>query len=73
VTLVRTNILEEHIASIIRVKRISEQGTISAVTSDRGDMLPPPTPKCLFLHKPHGVTSQKIAFVTVIADKNLKS
>jgi hypothetical protein len=34
VTLVRTDVSEEHIASIIRVKRIEEVGTL-AVTSNR--------------------------------------
>jgi hypothetical protein len=35
VALLRTNVSKEHIASIIRVTRISELGTMLAVTSNR--------------------------------------
>jgi hypothetical protein len=35
VTLVRTNVLEERIASVIRVERIGELGTTLAVTSNQ--------------------------------------
>jgi hypothetical protein len=49
-TLVRTDVSEELSASIIRVTRIGELGTMSAVTSNQ------------FLQDPHGVTSQKTAF-----------
>jgi hypothetical protein len=35
VALVRTDVLEEHSASIIRVTRISELGTMLAITSNR--------------------------------------
>jgi demethoxyubiquinone hydroxylase (CLK1/Coq7/Cat5 family) len=36
--LVRTDVSEEHIASIIRVKRIGELGTTLAVTSNRSTL-----------------------------------
>jgi hypothetical protein len=51
--------LKEHITSIIRVTKISELGTMLAVTKNWS--------------KPHGVTSQKRAFfrVTVIKTSNL--
>jgi hypothetical protein len=35
VALVRTDVSKEHIASFIRVKRIYEQGTMLAVTSNQ--------------------------------------
>jgi hypothetical protein len=35
VALARTNVLDKHIASIIRVTRIGELGTMLAVTSSR--------------------------------------
>jgi hypothetical protein len=59
VALVRTNVPEERIASIIRVKRISELETTLAVTNNRGTLL----------QEPHGVTSQKTAFFIVTAVK----
>jgi hypothetical protein len=58
VALVKTDVSEERIASIIRVERISELGTL-AVTMKRR-----------FLQKPHGVTSQKTAFIKVTAVKS---
>jgi hypothetical protein len=39
VTLVRTNVLEESIASVLRAKTISEIGTTLAVTSKRSRMV----------------------------------
>jgi hypothetical protein len=53
VDLVRTDVLEEHIASIIRVTRISKVGTALAVT-DNQSILP---------------TSQKMVFFIVITMK----
>jgi hypothetical protein len=55
VALVRTDVSEEHLSFIIRVKTISEPETTLAVTSDT------------FLrnvgsHEEHGVTSQKTVF-----------
>jgi hypothetical protein len=38
VVLVRTYVSEEHIASIIRKKRISEQGTPLAINSNRSTL-----------------------------------
>jgi hypothetical protein len=38
VALVRTDVLEEHIASIIKVPRISELGTTLAVTSNQSTL-----------------------------------
>jgi hypothetical protein len=40
VALVRTDISEERIASIIRVTRIGELGTMFAVTSNRSTLSP---------------------------------
>jgi hypothetical protein len=61
VALVRTDVLEESIASIIRVTRIGEGGT-SAVTSNQSTRL---------LQEPHGVTSQDSAFFIVTTVKTL--
>jgi hypothetical protein len=60
--LVKTNVSEELSASIIRVTRIGELGTTSAVTSNRSS----PT---LVLQEPHGVTSQKTSFFIATAVK----
>jgi hypothetical protein len=57
VALVRTNVSEEGITSVIRVTRISEVGTL-AVTSNRR-----------MLQAPHGVISQKMVFYIVTAVK----
>jgi hypothetical protein len=67
VTLVRTDISEERIASIIRVTRIGKLGTTLAVISNqstlqRNTMYMYVPPKCRFLQKPHEATSQKTAF-----------
>jgi hypothetical protein len=59
VALVRTDISEERIASILRVRRIGELGTTLAVTSNRN----------MLLQEPHGVTSHKTAFFIVTAVK----
>jgi hypothetical protein len=59
VALVRTDVSEERIASIIRVTRINELGTTLAVTNNRRMLAPA---KHRFLQEPHGVISQKAAF-----------
>jgi hypothetical protein len=58
---VRTDISEERFASIIRVTRIGELGTMLAVGIGDGDDT--------FLQELHGVTSQKTAFFIVTAVK----
>jgi hypothetical protein len=58
--LAKTDVSEEHIASIIKVKRISELVT-KFVTAN----------KTLFLKEPDGITSQKMAFFLVTAMKTL--
>jgi hypothetical protein len=58
VTLVRTEVSEKSIASIIRVERISELG-ILVVPLKFGT-----------LQEPYGVTSQKTAFFILAAVKN---
>jgi hypothetical protein len=65
VTLVTTDIAEEHNASIIRATRIGEVGTILAVTSNRQTLRR--NPKRQFLQEPHDVISQKTAFFIVTA------
>jgi hypothetical protein len=67
VALVKANVLEEPIISIIRVKRISELGTTLAVTRI--------LPKCRFLQEPHGIASQKAEFfiATAVKTSNLTS
>jgi hypothetical protein len=72
VALVRTDISEDLIASIIRVTRIGEPGTL-AVTSNRRTL----RSKYIlflrgvrrFLQESHGVTSQKTTFFIVTAVK----
>jgi hypothetical protein len=54
-TLVKIVVSEKTIASIIRVTRIDELGTTLPVSSNRSTLL--------FLQEPHGVTSQKTAFL----------
>jgi hypothetical protein len=61
VAIVRTDVLEENITSIIRVKRISKLGTKFAVTSNWSTLQHIPL-KCRFLHEPHTIPSQKTAF-----------
>jgi hypothetical protein len=58
VTLVKTEVLEELIASVITVARIGELGTMLAVPPNRR-----------FLQEPHGVKSQMTAFFIVTAVK----
>jgi hypothetical protein len=86
VALVRTYMLEEHITSIIKVKRISELGTMLAITSNSSLLLLTflacwffslwwwrwyVPPKHWFLQEPHGITSQKMAFFIITAIKVL--
>jgi hypothetical protein len=59
-TLVRTDILEEHATSIIRVERIGELGTKLAVTRRRYIPL-----KYQFIQEPHDVRSQKMIFFII--------
>jgi hypothetical protein len=82
VALVRTDVLEECIASIIRVTRISKLGTMLAVisnqsrmqsislqhTDDGGDVLL----RNIGSHKSHGVTFQDTAFF-IVTDENLRT
>jgi hypothetical protein len=65
--LVRTDVSEERITSIIRGTRIGDLGTL-AVTSNRSILRYVP-PKRRFLQKPHGLTSGRTAFFIVIAVK----
>jgi hypothetical protein len=64
--LVRTNLLEECIASIIKVERINKPRTTLAVTSNV-------SPKHRVLQEPHCITSQKTTFfiVNVVKTSNL--
>jgi hypothetical protein len=55
VALVRTDVSEERIASIIRVTRIGELGTTLAVTSNGSSV----SASDWLLQEPHGVTPQK--------------
>jgi hypothetical protein len=52
--LVRSDVSEERILSVIKVTRIAELGTTLAVTSNRSTL-------------PHGFTPQKTAFFIVTA------
>jgi hypothetical protein len=72
--LVRTDVSEERIASIIRVERISELGTL--MLTFIGSWFFHPwfwrryvPPKRPLLQEPHSVTSQKAAFLIVTAVK----
>jgi hypothetical protein len=69
VDLVKTDVSEERIATIIRLTSIGELGTRLAVTSN-GSTLRGKTLKSRFLQEPHGVTSQKTAVFIVTAVKN---
>jgi hypothetical protein len=64
VALVRTDVSEECIFSIIRVTRIGELGTILEVTSNRKHAA-----KRRFSQEPYRVTYQKTAFFIVTAVK----
>jgi hypothetical protein len=68
VALVRTDVSEERVSSIIRVTRIAEPGTL-AVTSNRSKLRRNVPPNRPFLQESHGVTSQKKAFFVVTAVK----
>jgi hypothetical protein len=61
--LVRSDVSEEHSASIIRVIRIDELGTTLAVTSNRSTL----RRNTMFLLEPHGVTSENTTFFIVTA------
>jgi hypothetical protein len=77
--LVRTEVLEERSASIIRLTRISELGTTLTVTSNwcmlRSNTMSPwwwrcyVPPKHWFLQEPYGAAFQKMAFFMVTAVK----
>jgi hypothetical protein len=80
VVLVRTDVSEKHIASIIRVERISDLGTALAVTSNwcklwRNTNVKLCPPKRRFLQEPHSIISQKTAFfiVTTLTISNLRT
>jgi hypothetical protein len=67
VALVRIDVSEDFSASISRVTKIIEVGTTLTYLADScrpddGDAKVPP--KCGFLQEPHGVRSQKTAFLT---------
>jgi hypothetical protein len=68
VALIRTDVSEETIATIVRLTRIGELGTTLAVTGKR---YVPPNRR--FLQEQHGVTSQKttIFIVTAVKTSNL--
>jgi hypothetical protein len=63
VAVVRTHVSEEHITSIIRVTRISELGTMLAVTGNQSTL------QRSTLQEPHPITFQKAAFFIVTAVK----
>jgi hypothetical protein len=71
--LVRTDVLEAFIASLVRMTSIGELGTTLVVTSNRSTLLTlflarrHILPKRRFLQEPHNITSQKTAFLMVIA------
>jgi hypothetical protein len=76
VAIVRTDVSEESIASIIRVTRIGELGTYLAnlATKARCEETIVCFPlKRRFLQAPHGITFQKTAFfiVTAVETSNL--
>jgi hypothetical protein len=60
VALARTDISEEHIASIIMMTRISELRATLAVTSNQSMLQR--IPKCWFLQEQYSIASQKTAF-----------
>jgi hypothetical protein len=65
VTVVRTDVSEELSASIIRMTRIGELGTTLALTRNRRT-LRRNISKRRFLQEPHGVTSQKTAYLQIL-------
>jgi hypothetical protein len=58
---VRTGVSEESIASIVRVRNAVPSSPVLVLM-----MKAIRSPKCRFLQEPHGVTSQKTAFLTKI-------
>jgi hypothetical protein len=73
VVLIRTDVSEECIASIINLTRIGERGTMLAVTSNKTRYEEILTPKLRFLVEPHCITSKKTAFFIITAVKTPKS
>jgi hypothetical protein len=75
VALVTTDVTGEHMARVIRVTIIAELGTTLAVTSNRRALHRNKMIEALsssetsYLQEPHGVTSQKTAFLKVTAVK----
>jgi hypothetical protein len=63
---VRTDVSGQPNASIVRVIRLDDLGTMLAVTSIRMTLIR------RFLQEPHGLTSQKTAFFKVAAVKTTK-
>jgi hypothetical protein len=65
---VKTDVLEEHIASIIRVTRIGELRTTLAVTRNRSTLQRNTcSSETSVLQDPHGVTSQRMAFFNYLS------
>jgi hypothetical protein len=62
VVLVRTDVSEDSIVSVIRLTRVSELGTTLAISCNRST-------QSRFLQEPHAVTSHKTAFFIVTAVK----
>jgi hypothetical protein len=72
VPLVRTDVLGERSASIIRMTRIDELGATLGETSKQpmhAAKICNVPPKLRFLQEPHGVTFQKTTFFIVTAVK----
>jgi hypothetical protein len=72
--LVRTDVAEKRISSIIRVTKIRELGTKLAATSNSRTLQPTSVPpKRRFLEEPHSVIFQKTVFfiVTTVKTPNL--
>jgi hypothetical protein len=69
VALVRTDVLEERIASIIRVTRIGKLGTVLAVTSSQSTLITETVCSSEMLVLTHGITSKKTVFFIVTAVK----
>jgi hypothetical protein len=62
VGLVRTDVSEETIATIIRVKRIGELGITLAIANSRSTLRAYVPSETSVLKEPHRMTSQKTAF-----------
>jgi hypothetical protein len=70
--LVRTNLFEDHINSIIKVKVISEVGTLAVISNWRTlwrNTNSIRSSKASFLQQPHGTISQKMVFFIVTSVK----